>query len=76
MEQVESLLIKYHPGEKDGAALIRLVRFVRLVSKEFQFTILQKSGALVHDSTLTVAGMTIASVKERFTIYCVSESLH
>ncbi|KAF8339620.1 uncharacterized protein EI90DRAFT_3037256 [Cantharellus anzutake] len=32
VEQVESLLIKYHPGKQDGAALVKLVRRPYLLS--------------------------------------------
>jgi len=72
---VECLLIKYHPGKADGAALIKLVRS-SLVQFRFQsIDVPQKFGALVHEGALTIAGMTVSGMKERFAAYTVSGGL-
>lgn len=70
---MECLLIKYHPRKADGAALIKLVRHHLSSSGFNQLTPSQKSGALVHEGTLTIAGMTVSGMKERFAAHTVSD---
>jgi tetratricopeptide (TPR) repeat protein len=75
VEQVECLLIKYHPGKADGAALIKLACHQLFNSHVQQLMPPKKSGALVHEGSLTIAGMTISGMKERFAAYTVSSRL-